>query len=775
LIAAGGAGGYSYWQRRQQIESHYAEAGRLAEAGSYDGYARSRDDYVAIIKLDPRDDRAAAELAGTNALLMLDYGEDLESGVQTLVRRAEKQLERHRNAVAPAALAVGRAILAIGRGDFASAREITVKAEASHPGDARLPYVAAAARASAGEFAGARELLAQALKANPRYVPALVALGLLQADQGEFDAAEESYRRALAISPEHPRALLQRAFLRIDRGRELERAIADLNVTLSRAAEASPPMAAWRKLGLGELALRMGDVERAGQHLDAAARAPIEDPRFLLRLARARLDQGKIGDADKLLRRIAKLRSARDPQVQALDAEIALAKGFDERVVTAMGGGMVGPPRIRIALARALYALGKLDEAAAALDAALREVPDDRTALVYRALTRAQKGEAQVAERDLERLARTSTSTLPRYALGKLALDHGELEKARLHLEAATTGNPESYRAAVLLSQIAERQGRVGDALLALEKAVSQNPSYVPARVELGLLDVKTGRWRAGMRELKAAIDAGQSRPQLQLALARAQVELGFADDAEKALEKARAAGADPSAVTELAAVAESWNPKQAQIAARKLEALHRRAPRDLTLLIDLGTSWRRAGIARASEVAFQKAAQIDPENVDARLGMAKLRLLAGDAMHAAVLYHDAEALYHRRPYLAPEKLTEIQIGLGRAYLMPGPTHAVDRAKKALEAAVAADPQDPEVQYYLGRLYLESGQIGRARDALARAVELDPEFADAHFTLAEVVRATDAARARRGYERYLALMPQGEHAKAARKALETLK
>src|SRR5262249_32078264 len=523
-----------------------------------------------------------------------------------------------------------------------------------------------------GDAAAARSFLAESVKRDPRYVPALVALGGVYADQGDFDRAEEAYRKALAVAPEHPRAVLGRALLRIDRGQDLDRATADLNVTLQRAADISPPMAAWRKLGLGELHLKLGDTDKAAQNLDAAGRGMVEDPRFLLRLARARLDQGRVSDAEKLLRRVARQRPGRDPQVEAVDAEIALAKGFEDRVVAALSGKDSGPPRIKVALGRAQYALGKNKEAQEALGAALKEVPEDTTALVYRALVRAAQGEGQLAERELQKLARAQASTLPRYALGKLAYDRGDLERAKQHLQASLSGNAETYRAALLLAKIYQKQGRPGEAIRVLEKAVADNASFVPARAQLGLLHADVGRWRAARTELKGATDlGGKMDVDILLALARAQVELGFVDECATTLEKAQDKAASGARIEQLQAVAASWQDGQAPAAAKRLEGMRKLWPRDVRLLTDIGTVWRRAGNAKLSEAAFQQAVAIDPDSVDARLGLAKLKLLAGDAARAATAYRDAETAYKRRSYPAHAQLGDAKNRLGRAYPLP--------------------------------------------------------------------------------------------------------
>src|SRR5262249_34885392 len=151
--------------------------------------------------------------------------------------------------------------------------------------------------------------------------------------------------------------------------------------------------------------------------------------------------------------------------------------------------------------------------------------------------------------------------------------------------------NPETYRAALLVARIHEKKGRIGEAIKALEKAVSDNASFVPAHAELGRLDVEVGRWRAGRTELKAAVELGKADADLLLALARAQVELGFVDDAGKTLAQASEKGGSSSRIEQPKALAASWDAAQAPAAAKKLEAMRKSSPRDSKLLVDLGTA----------------------------------------------------------------------------------------------------------------------------------------------------------------------------------------
>lgn len=64
-----------------------------------------------------------------------------------------------------------------------------------------------------------------------------------------------------------------------------------------------------------------------------------------------------------------------------------------------------------------------------------------------------------------------------------------------------------------------------------------------------------------------------------------------------------------------------------------------------------------------------------------------------------------------------------------------------DEALDSLSRAAQIDPQNPEVQNYLGITLSDKGLRGPAETALRKAIEIDPNYASAHNNLA-VVYAT---------------------------------
>jgi len=134
--------------------------------------------------------------------------------------------------------------------------------------------------------------------------------------------------------------------------------------------------------------------------------------------------------------------------------------------------------------------------------------------------------------------------------------------------------------------------------------------------------------------------------------------------------------------------------------------------------------AFRRGNYAGARE-AYRRVLKVDPDNLPAlvNLGVTEYRL--GQ-------YDEAERLLQASLRLKPDHATA-WLNLGILYL--------DREENLPALAAAAQavvhaPSDPVARNYLGVAAGRNGWFDAAESELRRAVELRPEYADAHFNLA---------------------------------------
>jgi Flp pilus assembly protein TadD len=146
-------------------------------------------------------------------------------------------------------------------------------------------------------------------------------------------------------------------------------------------------------------------------------------------------------------------------------------------------------------------------------------------------------------------------------------------------------------------------------------------------------------------------------------------------------------------------------------------ETLHRMG-------VDGLQAFRRGNYAGARE-AYRRVLKVDPDNLPAlvNLGVTEYRL--GQ-------YEEAERLLQSSLRLKPDHATA-WLNLGILYLDRDQTMS---ALAALAQAVVHAPSDPVARNYLGVAAGRNGWFDAAESELRRAVELRPEYADAHFNLA---------------------------------------
>jgi tetratricopeptide (TPR) repeat protein len=90
---------------------------------------------------------------------------------------------------------------------------------------------------------------------------------------------------------------------------------------------------------------------------------------------------------------------------------------------------------------------------------------------------------------------------------------------------------------------------------------------------------------------------------------------------------------------------------------------------------------------------------------------------------------------------------------LGLAYRDKG---LLQEAAAAMETSLKIRPSIPEVVNHLGKVYALMGDNARAVEAFHTAINLKPNYAIAHFNLAEAIEATQPRKALTAYENYLA-------------------
>ncbi|TAL12226.1 MAG: tetratricopeptide repeat protein [Nitrospirae bacterium] len=118
----------------------------------------------------------------------------------------------------------------------------------------------------------------------------------------------------------------------------------------------------------------------------------------------------------------------------------------------------------------------------------------------------------------------------------------------------------------------------------------------------------------------------------------------------------------------------------------------------------------------------------------------------------------------------------EAQHRLGLSYRDKG---LLPQAVSAIESSLKIRPSIPDVVNHLGKVYALMGDRARAAETFQTAIGLKPNYADAHFNLAEAIEDTQPRRALTAYENYLAYTEdtpgEQERIGKAKKRIEALR
>ncbi len=277
---------------------------------------------------------------------------------------------------------------------------------------------------------------------------------------------------------------------------------------------------------------------------------------------------------------------------------------------------------------------------------------------------------------------------------------------------------------ALLLAQSAAdgiaafNQGRYAEARRILEKSAG-NPA---ARTFLGLARAATGACDAARPDLQAQLSLGAGADRALLRLAGiALVQCAIAQNR----------------------ISEAWE---------VLKQLQMFFPSDPDVLYETAKLHRK-GWDDAVFQLYQKAP-----------GSFRVNQLSGEIFETDGRYAEAAAEYRKAIQKNPAALN-LHFRLGRALLLESHDPAsLAAARKEFEAELALNPSDAAAEYELGRI-LEFAQDVGAAAHFARAVALDPNFAEALIALARTRSAAKQYTEAIGLlERAVKIEPESEAA-----------
>lgn len=143
----------------------------------------------------------------------------------------------------------------------------------------------------------------------------------------------------------------------------------------------------------------------------------------------------------------------------------------------------------------------------------------------------------------------------------------------------------------------------------------------------------------------------------------------------------------------------------------------------------------------------LEEARQLAPENVMLAINLGGAYIMQGKHRRAVPILEEASRLEPDNPM--------IWTNLAAAYLgrLELSTRDVqDRAIVAFERALQIDPMAPNINYNLGLIYQERGDIERACAHFARAVEINPDDRDARTWYQRLSPISSQAEAETGHD-----------------------
>ena len=288
------------------------------------------------------------------------------------------------------------------------------------------------------------------------------------------------------------------------------------------------------------------------------------------------------------------------------------------------------------------------------------------------------------------------------YNAGMDAFKKGDLAGAKNQFTQATSADPKAYQAFYSLGVVRERLNEASGALTAYRQSTAVVPDYEPAIVAYAVLLARTGK----PDEALEFLNQRQAQMNKSAAVTAAQAEVksiqGNSGEAQRLAQEALKLNPDykPAMIT---LARDHYRSRRLDLALYALKGIldgygEENPPRDKNnaeARLIRGLIYKEQGLRGPAIQEFQKALELRPDLVEARVQLSSYFLESGNAADAQQMLEPA-LRYDSENVVA-------HLNLGDAYRLLG--RPAD-SKRELDWVKARDSSIAQVHYNLGLLYL---------------------------------------------------------------------
>jgi tetratricopeptide (TPR) repeat protein len=342
-------------------------------------------------------------------------------------------------------------------------------------------------------------------------------------------------------------------------------------------------------------------------------------------------------------------------------------------------------------------------------------------------------------------------------SLAKIKLAHSDDLAALQSLEKVIELDPHSTFALANAGLIESRQGKLDSASNYISRALGEDPQSQPLQLALLELYLKLGRTTEAQPLLDNVTKHAALTPDRKQTLATLLLNSGLAEKGAQLINGDSSLG-ERFADAAMARAKHKFSENNFRETASILEAIQSLRTQDAELHHLLGLAYYEMGDTRKASDELQQAIKLEPRNPDRyiHLGLVYLKHHTPDLAqvvfeHGLAQVPDSALLWlwlGLSQHLADnsiqaqqsvQKALGIDPGLVEGYVVLGDILESDgrlsEASEVFQQAILKKPDLSIGYYYCGKVALENGdgQTEQALTFLTKAVELNPDFADAHY------------------------------------------